>query len=309
MIAELAEHQHGAVALRQLEALGLSATAVHKRAARGYLHRVHRGVYAVGRPGLNANGRLMAAILAYGPDAVASHRSAAGLWGLRPDNRPNVEISVPRKGLRSRRGIDVHRPRNLTAEDVGVERGIPVTTLARTLVDLGDVVNRRAVETAVEQAEVLRLFDLGALESAIRRTGPTRGRALIASVLEELTGPTLTESELEEAFLAIVRGAGIEDPEVNASITLRDGTPARIDFLWRERRLAVETDGHAFHRTRQSRERDARRDQLLGLAGIESIRFTARQVMREREWVAETMLALACRADGHRSLRAGTQAA
>jgi len=248
-------------------------------------------------------------VLAYGRGAVLSHRSAAGLWGLRPDNRPTVEISVPRAGVRARPDIDLHRTTTLTAADATVESGIPVTTLARTLVDLGDVVERRAVEQAVEQAEVLRLFDLEAIDEALGRVGNARGKSLLSSVLEELTGPTLTESELEEAFLAIVRGAGIEDPEVNASITLRDGTPARIDFLWRERRLAVETDGHAFHRTRQSRERDARRDQLLGLAGIESIRFTARQVMREREWVAETMLALACRADGHRSLRAGTQAA
>src|SRR5829696_6172132 len=167
MIAELAEHQHGAVALRQLEALGLSATAVHKRAARGYLHRVHRGVSAVGRPGLNANGRLMAAILAYGPDAVASHRSAAGLWGLRPDNRPNVELSVRTTGARGRRGIDVHASLTLADGDVTVKDGIRVTTVARTLVDLGDVTNRRTVEQAVERAELLRLFDEKPIEEAL----------------------------------------------------------------------------------------------------------------------------------------------
>jgi very-short-patch-repair endonuclease len=309
-IAQLAERQHGVVALRQLETLGLSATAVHKRAARGRLHRVHRGVYAVGRPGLTVNGRRLAAVLAYGRDAVLSHRSAAGLWGLRPDNRPSVEVSVPRGGIRARPGIDLHRVGSLTAGDVTVFDGIPITTVARTLVDLGDVANRRAVEQAVEQAEVLRLFDLNAIEDAIRRAGPRRGTSLLSSVLTNLAaGPTLTESQLEEAFLAIVRRAGLPDPEVNAWMTLEDGTPARIDFLWREQRLAVETDGHAFHRTRQSRERDARRDQLLRLAGYEPVRFTGRQVAEDGEWVAETVLALACRADGDRSLRAGAQAA
>jgi very-short-patch-repair endonuclease len=92
-------------------------------------------------------------------------------------------------------------------------------------------------------------------------------------------------------------------------MTLPDGTPAKIDFLWREQRLAVETDGHPFHRTRQSRERDARRDQLLRLAGYEPVRFTGRQVAEDRQWVADTVLALACRADGDRSGRAGAQAA
>jgi very-short-patch-repair endonuclease/predicted transcriptional regulator of viral defense system len=309
-IAGLAERQHGVVALRQLRALSLSASGVRKRVARGYLHRVHRGVYAVGRPGLTKNGRLMAAVLAYGPDAVLSHRSAAGIWGLRPDNRPNVEVSIPRGGIRPRPGIDVHASGTLTPDDVTVHDGIPVTTVARTLVDLGDVANRRAVETAVEQAEVLRLFDQHAIEQAIRRASNRQGPALLTSVLEDLArGQTLTESELEEAFLAIVREAGLPDPEANTWMTLPDGTPARIDFLWRPQRLAVEIDGHPFHRTRQSRERDARRDQLMRLAGYEPLRFTGRQVSEDRQWVAETVLALACRADGHRSGRAGAPAA
>jgi hypothetical protein len=315
-IAELAERQHGVVALRQLEALSFSASGVRNRAARGYLHRVHRGVYAVGRPGLTANGRRMAAVLAYGPDAVLSHRTAAGLWGLRPDNRPKVELSVCRPGVRARPGIDVHRRRTLTAGDVTRVEGIPCTSVARTLVDLGDVVNRRAVEQAVEKAEILRLFDLRAIEEVLGRAGTTRGKTLLSSVLEGLAGPTLTESELEEAFLDIGRRAGLPDPEVNAWITLPDGTPARIDFLWRRERLAVETDGGPFHRTRQSRERDARRDQLLRLAGFEPVRFTDRQVSLEPGWVEHTLRELiaqrqplASRADGDRSGRAGAQAA
>ena len=309
-LAALAERQHGVLTLAQLGEIGLSASAVRSRAARGRLHRVHTGVYAVGRAGLTGAGRLMAAALTYGPEAVISHRSAAGLWGLRRNNRAAIDVSLPRRSVRARPGIDVHRAGTLSAADVMAVDGIPVTTVARTLVDLGDVTNRRAVETAVEQAEVLRLFDQKAIDDAIRRAGPRRGTGLLSSVLhDENTGQTLTESALEEAFLAIVRRAGLQDPEVNTWITLPDGTPARIDFLWREQRLAVEIDGHPFHRTRQSRERDARRDQLVRLAGYEPLRFTGRQVAREEEWVARTMLALACRADGDRSLGAGTQAA
>jgi len=307
-IAALAERQHGVVALAQLRGLSLSASGVRSRVARGYLHRVHRGVYAVGRPGLTANGRRMAAVLAYGPGAVLSHRSAAGVWALRPDNRSNVEITLPRSGARGRPGIDVHVSRTL-ATDVSLVDAIPCTTVARTLVDLGDVASRRAVEIAVEKAEILHLFDLRAIEAALGRAGARRGVGLLSSVLEDMTGPTLTESELEEAFLAISRRAGLADPEVNAWMTLPDGTAARIDFLWRSERLAVEVDGHPYHRTQQSRERDARRDQLLRLAGFEPVRFTGRQVAFDEEWVTRTLLALACPADGHGSGRARAQPA
>ena len=279
-IAELAERQHGVVALHQLQSAGLGRAAVAKRARAGRLHRIHRGVYAVGRPGLTGNGRRMAAVLAYVPGTVLSHRSGAGLWALRPDNRPSVEISVPRRGIRGRPGIDVHAS-TLDPEDVTIEDGIPVTTVARTLVDLGDVTSRRNVERAVEQAEILRLFDRRQIDDALRRAGRRRGTRVLSSVLEELSGPTLTETGLEEAFLAIVREAGLPDPEVNAPMTLSDGTPVRIDFLWRRERLAVETDGHPFHRTRQAMERDTRRDQLLRLAGFEPVRYTDTQVALE----------------------------
>jgi very-short-patch-repair endonuclease len=309
-IVELAERQHGVVALAQLEALSLTASGVRKRVARGRLHRIHRGVYAVGRPSLTKNGWRMAAVLAYGPGAVLSHRSAAGLWGLRPDNRANVEISVPRGAARRRPGLDVHMMETLAPEDVTVRYGIPVTTLARTLIDLGDVVIRRHVEMAVEQAEVLKLFDLTAIEETLRRAGNRRGRTVLSSVLRTL-GPTgtLTDTDLEEAFLAIARRAGLPDPEVNAHMTLPDGTEARIDFLWRDLRLAIETDGGPYHRTRQSRERDTKRDHLLRAAGFDPVRFTDRQVALEPEWVARMLLALASRADDDRPGRAGAQAA
>ncbi len=308
-IAALAARQHGVVGLSQLRDLGLSARAVQHRAARGRLHRIHRGVYAVGYPKLTGRGHWMAAVLACGPDAALSHRSAAGLWGLRPDNRPKSDISLPSPSARPKQAIEVHRSVTLTPDDVTTVDGIPCTTLARTLVDLGDVVNRRAVERAVEQAEVLRLFDLRKVERAIAQAGRRRGAGILSSVLEDLDGPTLTHSELEEAFLALCRQAALPTPEVNAWMTLPDGGAIKVDFLWRGERLAVETDGHPFHRTRQSRERDTKRDQLLRLAGFEPVRFTGRQVALEKEWVTRTLLALACRADDAGFSRAGTQAA
>jgi very-short-patch-repair endonuclease len=277
--------------------------------ARGRLHRIHRGVYAVGRSQITGRGHWMAAVLACGPRAALSHRSGAGLWGLRSDNRRKSDISLPSPSARAKDAIEVHRSVTLTAEDITTVDGIPCTTVARTLVDLGDIVPRRAVEKAVEQAEILQLFDLNAVEQAIDRAGPRRGTGILLSVLEELSGPTLTASELEEAFLALCRDAGLRTPEVNVWMTLSDGSAIKVDFLWRRERLVVETDGHPFHRTRQSRERDTRRDVLVRLAGFEPIRFTGRQVLFEKEWVTRTLLALASRADGDGSRRAGAQAA
>jgi hypothetical protein len=308
-VTALAVRQHGVVGLSQLRELGLSARAVQHRAARRRFHRIHRGVYAIGYPKLTGHGQWMAAVLACGPRAVLSHRSAAGLWGLRPDNRLKSDVSLPSPSARIKQAIEVHRSVTLTPDDMTTVEGIPCTTLARTLVDLGDVVNRRAVERAVEQAEVLRLFDLREIERAIERAGPRRGTGLLSSVLDDLNGPTLTESELEEAFLALCRAAALPTPEVNAWMTLPNGSAIKVDFLWRDERLAVETDGHPFHRTRQSRERDTKRDQLLRLAGFEPVRFTGRQVALEKEWVTRSLLALASRADGDRSGRAGPQAA
>ena len=304
------------VGVSQLRKLGLSARAVQHRAARGRLHRIHRGVYAVGHSKLTGHGHWMAAVLAYGPRALLSHRSAGGLLGVRPDNRRKSDVSLPSPSARGRQAIEVHRSVTLTAEDIATVDGIPCTNVARTLVDLGDVVPRRAVERAVEQAEVLRVFDLLEVERTIERAGPRRGTGVLLSVLEDLQGSTLTASDLEEAFLALCREAEVPTPEVNAWMTLPDGTPAKIDFLWRRERLAVETDGGSFHRTQQSRERDARRDQLLRLMDFQPVRFTDRQVARDPGWVKACLSELiaqrqplASRADGVGSRRAGAQAA
>jgi hypothetical protein len=173
---------------------------------------------------------------------VLSHRSAAGLWGLRADNRRKSDISLPAPAARAKAAIEVHRSVTLTANDVTSVDGIACTTVARTLVDLGDLVNRRAVESAVEQADVLRLFDLRDVERAIERAGPRRGAGPLLSVLDDLSGPTLTASKLEEAFLAICREAALPAPEVNVWMTL-SGRHAGQDRLPLARRAPRRGDG------------------------------------------------------------------
>ena len=281
-IAGLASGQHGLISLAQLMQLGLSKSAVHKRCAIGRLHRIHLGVYSlVPKALLTREGHWMAAVLACGPGAVLSHRNAAALHGLRPTARAKIDVTVPGRSCRSRTGIDVHRSISLTEADVTIVNGIPCTTVARTLFDLSEVVNRRSLERAFDESESLQVFDLRAIEDQLERN-PTRPAARhVRAVLDEhYVGSTLTRSALEEAFLALCRRLGLPKPDVNTWIDLHDGLPMIwADFVWREQRVIVETDGEKFHGTQQARERDPHRDQRATVAGWRPIRTTWRQVM------------------------------
>jgi predicted transcriptional regulator of viral defense system len=289
-VAALALQQHGVVSLAQLRECGLSASGVRARVAAGKLHGVHRGVYAVGHRVLDRDGRWMAAVLACGPGAVLSHRSAAALWGLRPTSRRAVDVIAPRGSRRPRAGIEIHRADSLRPIDTTSRNGVPCTTIARTLLDLAEVA---PVERALDQAEILRLLDARALGDAIAAAAGRRGAAILRTLLAGYdTANALTRSELEAHFLALCRGAALPVPEVNAWLTLPDGTPVQPDFLWRAQRLIVEADGHATHGTRRAFEQDRVRDQRALLAGWRTLRCTWRQVLHEPDALARTLAAL-----------------
>ena len=294
-LVALAARQHAVFSLTQLRGFGLTPSAVHKRVAVGRLHRVHHGVYSLLPPTLlSREGRFLAAVLACGPGAVLSHRSAAALHELRRTDRAGIDVTVPGRTSHSHDGIDVHRSTTLLPADTVEINRIPCTTIPRTLLDLAAVVGRRSLERALDQAEVLEALDAGALAAQIERNRATRAAKLLRAVLDEhRAGATATWSELEERFLALCRAARVPTPEVNAWITPGDGGPAlRVDFLWRAQRLIVETDGHAFHATRQAFERDRRRDQRLTLAGWRVVRVTWLQLMREPRATARLLAEL-----------------
>ena len=275
-LAALAGAQHGVVSLAQLRALGLSGSAVRSRVAAGRLHRVHRTVYAVGHRVLTARGRWIAAVLACGADAVLSHRAAAALHDLRRSDRRTVDVTAPRG--RRRDGIDVHR--NALAEEDRTEReGIPCTAVARTLLDLAEVLDRAGLERAFDRAEQLRVLDAGALEALLARSPGRHGVRHLRAVLDGFDAERArTRSELERRFLRLCDRAAVPRPRVNHVVVLGAET-VEVDFAWPDRRLAVETDGHATHGTRQAFEADRRRDQRLKLAGWETLRFTWRQIL------------------------------
>jgi hypothetical protein len=199
-----------------------------------------------------------------------------------------THVTLPSPRARARTGIEVHRSATLTEADVARVDGIPCTSVARTLVDLGDHARRRDVERAVDQSELLRLFDLRAVQDALGRAGRRRGAGTLRAVLAAYAGPTLTRLELEERFLALCRGGSLPIPEANAWITLADGVAYQADFLWRAEGLIVETDGRNAHTTHAAFEHDRMRDQRLTLAGFTVVRFTWRQVTGEPQRVLRT---------------------
>ncbi|MGB7589584.1 MAG: type IV toxin-antitoxin system AbiEi family antitoxin domain-containing protein [Solirubrobacterales bacterium] len=295
----MAERQHGVVSLDQMHAAGLTSTAVRQRARAGRLHRVHQGVYAVGHPLLSAEGRWMAAVLACGPGAVLSHRSAAALWGLRHTSRSLVDVTAPHRRGRAPEGIAAHRDGSLRAPDRTVVRGIPCTSLARTLLDLAGVVDVRELRSLITEAEVLHLFDLTALQEVMDRNRGRRGIARLRLVISEFDPRVeLTRQELERRFLALCDRAGLPTPEINAPLEL-DGGNLIPDFLWREAGLIVETDGRQFHDTASAFERDRLRDQRLTLAGWRVIRCTWRQVVGEPAELARTVRTLLTQLTAH----------
>jgi predicted transcriptional regulator of viral defense system len=279
-LASLAERQHGAVSLVQLEALGMGASGVRMRTSAGKLHRIHRGVYTVGHSLLTMKGRWMAAVLACGEGAVLSHRSAAELSGLHRFDRQTIDVTTAGRTGRGRKGIDAHSARDLRRSDVTAVSDIPCTTVPRTLLDIAEVVNRRILERAINRAEILRVFDLGALEEVLSRADGRRGVAALRAVLDEYTDPAITRSELEELVLAMCSQFGIRKPLANQWIALKGGT-FMVDFVWQQERFVLEADGRHVHGSRRAFEHDRERDQRLMLAGYRVMRCTWRQVINE----------------------------
>jgi hypothetical protein len=297
-IAALGARQDAVFHLEQLLGLGLTAQAVYQRAAAGRLHRIYRCVYAlVPASLLTRNGRYLAAVLACGPGALLSHRSAAMLHELRQTAAAKIDVTVPRRSARTHKGIALHRSITLVPADATVVDHVPATSVARTLFDLAEILARRPVERAFDQAEYLQLLDLRAIEDQLRRNPTRRGAKVIRAILEEhYIGSTLTDSEVEEAMLVLSRAVGLPPPEVNKWLDLQDGEPMiKPDFLWRQQRLIVEVDG-SHHRTRQRYESDRRRDQRATVAGFIVVRTTHGQIKRRPGELHATVAALLAQA-------------
>jgi very-short-patch-repair endonuclease len=278
--------QHGVVARSQLLGFGIGSRSIEHRIAKGRLHRLWRGVYAVGRPQVSQKGRWMAAVLACGPPALLSHRSAAALWGIAPAPRTGP-IEVVASVFHRRAGIRVHRRRDLRPKHRREVEAIPVTDPISTLVDLASCAPDWQVERAINDADRLGLVGAEALRRTIGGLGPRPGM----SRMRKLLGlDALTDTGLERAFLGIVRNAGLPLPETQAQVS-----GYRVDFHWPDLGLIVETDGWRHHRTSGEQSTDRRRDQTHMASGLTTIRFGEDQVRYEPDYVRRTLAAVIAR--------------
>jgi very-short-patch-repair endonuclease len=266
LIAALAERQHGVVAVWQLLELGLGRGAIQYRVSIGRLHRIHPGVYAVGHRKLTPQGHRMAAVLAYGPDAVLSHWSAAAQWGI-GRSRWKTDVTTPHS-KRSRKQIRAHTA-NLHPEDRDTRDGIPVTSVERTTFDLAAQTSEDELTRLIEEADRKELFDLRALDRAIARRPRVKGVVRLRKVLAAYRGPADTRSKLEREFRRLIRSTDLPEPQFNVLV---EGLT--VDVYWPQWKLVVELDSELYHANPSAFETDRVRDATLQKADIRVLRVT-----------------------------------
>ncbi len=275
-VGEVARRQWGVVTREQLIERGMSTRGISDWVRGGRLHRLYRGVYAYGHDRLRVEGRWLAAVMACGPGAVLSHRDAAQLWELRQSNSALIDVTVPsRAGRIRRKGLRVHRSGRLAAEEVTVRGGIPVTTLARTLLDLADALDPQALRRAVTEAEYINRFDLPSINAVVENNPGRRGAKLMKAVEGKRHR---TRSPLEDRFLRFLDRYGVEEPDSGVWI---EGY--MVDFVWTRVGLVVELDGVDAHDTRAAFNADRLRDRRLWRAGLRTMRLTSEALDAEEE--------------------------
>ena len=286
VIATYAARQHGVVSRQQLVEGGLGRGAIEHRLRIGRLHRMHRCVYSVGHPPLTREARWMGAVLAYGDDGGLSHACATALWEIRPYTGEWIDVTVPSRNGRKRRRerIRLHRSSTLTADDVTTHRGIPVTTIARTLLDVAATLRDPSLARTIEQTEIRRLFDLKKVDETLARNPHHPGARRLRRALALYRDDEFSRSELEKAFLALCDANGIARPLVNHIIEGKE-----VDFFWPDQRVIVETDGRATHFTVAAYESGRARDARLLALGYRTMRVTDRQIRFDARLVARTL--------------------
>lgn len=267
-VAAVAETQLGLISREQLRGLDFSDERISRAVARGQLHPVFRAVYRVGHRNRNPRARLLAATMACGPGTVVSHRSAAWLLGLREERPSEVEVVSPVENGRKIDGVKrrfVPLPRGI---EVTISAGVPTTGAARTIVDCAGIRNRREIGDLIEQAATLGVLDVGQIDVIL--DGPRRrGARLLLRLLEPWRRykPGIhLRSRMEAKLLPLLTEMGLPIPETNAKLRI-GGKGFEVDFLWRRRKLVVETDGGQFHDNPAAGARDSNRNRALISAG------------------------------------------
>lgn len=281
----MATRQHGVVSYRQLRTIGYSEKLIKAEVTRGRLRQLHRRVYAVGHEALTWEGWCVAAVAANAP-CVASHWSAAWVWGLtrsQPSGKFHVSATVRRH---AKKDFYVHFAR-LAEEDMTECEGIPVTSVARTVLDLAALDPTRTAKD-LKRCEDLELLDLREFEALLARTAGHKGHSTLArEVGLYRPDPSVTRSELERRFRGLVRRSGLPEPAMNYVVGGYE-----LDCWWEDAGLAVELDTYGTHGSRLSFEEDRKRQRVLGLLGVRLERVTDRQLASEPDEVLRAVAAL-----------------
>jgi hypothetical protein len=289
-LSELAKSQNGVASLDQLRGIGLTQRTAEYRATQGRLHRVHRGVYAVGHLSIGQLGALRAAVLACGEGAVISHSTAAAFYDLRDHWPALIDITGGRQAGRKLDGIRCRRCRYPTPEEIVVHDGIPFTSPARALVDSAGMLGIPSLRRMVERAAVRRLLDLDAVDRAMEQAKRRRGIGALRMILEDWRTEDGSVPDVRSEFEALVLprliAMGLPRPVCNKTLVI-DGERLIPDFLWEKQRVVVETDGEETHGTPVAFQRDRRRDQILVAAGYRTTRATWDQMRDELEAVTQ----------------------
>ena len=288
-VTRLAARQLGLLTRGQALAAGMSPDQVKRRLASGLLVANQRGVYRLGGAQQTFEQRLLAACLAAGGRAVASHRSAASLWRLRGVKPGVAEITVPGEGKPRLRGVSVHRSARLDRADVTRLGAVPVTRPARTLLDLAAVAPELA-EGALDDALVRELVTVGSVTRLLGRVGASgrTGTSLLRElVARRAEGQAPTESPLEDAVVRVLRAHRLPEPERQYVVPLPEGGVVRVDLAYPDVRLGIEADGSVWHSSRKDFLRDRARTNRLVVLGWTLLRYGWADVRRGDALAAE----------------------
>jgi hypothetical protein len=262
-VAATAAEQHGVISTRQLRACGLGSTEVSRRVRGGRLHRVHRGVYAVGHPALTLTGRFVAAVHACGNAASLSHFACGAYWEFMRWEDRLIDVTVIGTTTRRVPGVRVHRSRSLDERDILRRDGMRVTSPARTLLDLAAVLPPKALRRAARQAQAERRVNIRQLAEILERSNGHRGVPALRAIIDDL--------------LDLLDRAKIERPEVNAPLHV-GGRSITPDYLWRERRIAIEADSRRWHDDPLTHGNDTDKQAILEANDYRVLRITDHQI-------------------------------
>lgn len=273
-VSAIAAEQHSLITVPQLAYVGLDRNAVRHRTGEGRLHRIHRGVYAVGHGAIAQISFLAAGVLASGAGSVLSHWSAAALWKLLPFIEGRVHVSSAGRNRRSRNGLAVHRPHELPRREFVVRELIPVTSPARTVVDVADAGGD--FESAINEGRALHRFGDSQLRRAVESSPNRIGAKRLAAFLDAEQSPGFSRSKAETILRELIEAARL--PPAHRNVRAHG---YELDFYWPDLRLNVETDGSTTHTRERNFESDRARDADLATHGVQVLRFTWKQLTRE----------------------------